>query len=514
MFKKKSNSGIWQYFSSIFSKKPEENNKSNDSLSQQNNALSPRFDTVPMEPDLPEKFYGEIDLKHTLIHKFCNEGSYGCVINPPLNVNIANGNILNQYHDIEDSDVSKLFGDVDDCKKEIITIIEIYKLFKDNNAINDFINLTIPVKRTACYSFNKLIKIYYKPHNKIWLDCLERKKNSYYSKKKTDNYSKENLSSDNIDKSKSCNKDDICEIVYSGAGDTLNYINLKKKYDFQDFIGNLIILTNSLDKFNNKIKYVHRDIKPDNLLFNNNGKLSLIDYGLSIESDKIFNEDQIWFRQTPYFINPPEYIIHELLILLKQNIPNNEKSSLDNNITSLIKVYKKNKTQLDNKLLLTNIKQLCKYLSKNRNLDTMSNALFEQKYEEIIKYFLNLENISYNNVLLEIKKYPEKTDIYSLGITLLYIYNNFEKDKKVNEKDIEKFKLIIYKMIETDPEIRYNHKQVINDLVKLFISMPGYVVNSSDNTLLKEIINQNIKQGGKKQGGKKQGGKKEENKKK
>lgn len=85
-----------------------------------------------MESILPPKFYGEKDLKHTLIHPHLGEGAYGCVISPPLNVENAKGNILNQYHDIKDTDVSKLFGDIDDCKKEIITIIKIYELFKDN----------------------------------------------------------------------------------------------------------------------------------------------------------------------------------------------------------------------------------------------------------------------------------------------------------------------------------------------------------------------------------------------
>ena len=456
-----------------------------------------------MEPILPPKFYGEKDLKHTLIHPHLGEGAYGCVISPPLNIENAKGNILNQYHDIEDTDVSKLFGDIDDCKKEIITIIKIYELFKDNNAINDFINLTIPVKRTACYSFNELKKIYeLKPNNKSWLYCLERKKEDYINKPRTDSSPKENLSSDDIDKYKSCNKDDICEIVYSGAGNTLNYINLKTYYNFKDFIGNLIILINSLDKFNNKIKYLHRDIKPDNLLFNNNGKLSLIDYGLSIESDKIFDKDQNWLRQAQYYINPPEYVIYELLIFLKEYIPDTVISSLDNNITNIIKIYKKNRIKYENTILFINITQMKNVLTRNAKMDkTKINDLYDFKKKEIINYFLSLEEFSYSNVLSKIKKYPEKADIYSLGITLLYIYNNFEKDvkdKKVKEEDITNFYSIINKMIETDPEKRANHKEVINDLVKLYISMPGYVLNSSDNTLLKEIIDQNIKQGGKK----------------
>lgn len=138
----------------------------------------------------------------------------------------------------------------------------------------------------------------------------------------------------------------------------------------------------------------------------------------------------------------------------------------------------------------------------------MSSDFEAKKYTEMVNYFLSLENNSYTETLEKIKQYPEKIDIYSLGISLLLIYNNFEKDEQVNKEYIEKFRLIIDKMIETDPEIRYNHKQVIYDLVELYRSMPGDKVNSFNKTLLEEIINQNIKQGGKKEE------KKKENKKK
>ena len=65
-------------------------------------------------------------------------------------------------------------------------------------------------------------------------------------------------------------------------------------------------------KYLNKIAYAlehchaqnifHRDIKPENIMFGKDGNIKLIDFGLSIATDKINNKKEV--VGTPYFIAP------------------------------------------------------------------------------------------------------------------------------------------------------------------------------------------------------------------
>jgi len=57
--KKKYKGGVLQNFMSLFNKQAHERNtESINSLSQENNPLSPKFSTVPMDVVLQPKFYG------------------------------------------------------------------------------------------------------------------------------------------------------------------------------------------------------------------------------------------------------------------------------------------------------------------------------------------------------------------------------------------------------------------------------------------------------------------------
>ena len=48
------------------------------------------------------------------------------------------------------------------------------------------------------------------------------------------------------------------------------------------------------------LNIVHRDIKPDNLMYDKHGEIRLVDFGLAIQTNKSLHQ----IAGTPYFMSP------------------------------------------------------------------------------------------------------------------------------------------------------------------------------------------------------------------
>ena len=69
---------------------------------------------------------------------------------------------------------------------------------------------------------------------------------------------------------------------YVSGGDLLRLLiekDIFTELETQFYIAELILAIEEMHKFN----YIHRDIKPDNILINQDGHLKLTDFGLSKE---------------------------------------------------------------------------------------------------------------------------------------------------------------------------------------------------------------------------------------
>jgi len=71
---------------------------------------------------------------------------------------------------------------------------------------------------------------------------------------------------------------------YLGGGDLMTLLirrNVLTEAEGQFYIAELILAVDSIHKMN----YIHRDLKPDNILIDNQGHLKLSDFGLSKHAD-------------------------------------------------------------------------------------------------------------------------------------------------------------------------------------------------------------------------------------
>lgn len=371
--------------------------------------------------------------------KLLGSGGYGCVINKSIRNKSYISNYVgdvtkNEFKNDEKKNkhISKIFTDTEAYCSELVIITKIlYKYHKIFNNIKLFNELSLPPKKCSSYLLLSNIDNFHDYEKKnIVLSKLRNFFKENEKNLKTHDEKKETISECLIEK---FNKDlkhvKLHEIVYDFGGVELDKIEIN---DY-DFIKALIIMCKSLQTLH-ELGFVHRDIKPQNILYNNdNNKLSLIDFGLCIPFNEVYTNVEKWWVESAYFISPPEYNIID---------KENKYKNLD-----IIHTFFNKKDDF--------------YIKKKSEYD-----VFLNKYN-------NINNIE--DIPEEIRKIAYKGDIYSLGISLLLLYNenNIKITHENKELIMEKISNLINNMIITDPFDRYDLTNVVNDLFeleKLYIS--------------------------------------------
>lgn len=373
---------------------------------------------------------------YTMI-KLLGSGGYGCVINKsiknkPYTSNYVGDITKKEFKNDEKKNkhISKIFANTEAYCEELIIITKIlYKYHKMFNSIQLFNELSLPPKKCSSYLVLSNLEKYQEYEKKNLV--LSKLKNFFKEKKnlETHDEKKETISECLIEKFDSdITNIKIHEIIYDYGGIQLDNIEIN---DY-DFIKALIIMCKSLQTLH-QLGFVHRDIKPQNILYNNdNYKLSLIDFGVCIPFNEVYTKKEKWWVDSGYFISPPEYNIIDKY---------NKYKNLD-----IIHSYYKNDDFYNKK---------------------------KKEYDIFLNKYNNINNIE--DIPEEIKKIAYKGDIYSLGITLLLLYNqnNIKITHENKELIMQKISNLINNMIITDPFDRYDLTDVVNDLFeleKLYIS--------------------------------------------
>jgi len=212
------------------------------------------------------------------------------------------------------------------------------------------------------------------------------------------------------------------QIVYEYGGINLDKFS-DKDFDVKSILPGIYNLTSGLVLLE-KHRMCHRDIKETNILCKNN-LFYLIDVGLALSYDRVYDEDQDYVLRYNYCYYPPEFKIY-------YNMKNayNKLSSVDN-IEQFI--------QRDVKL---------NYVKSGIVYDT---NLIDNAIASVMKNFSNIDMLK-----LMMMKNANKIDVFSLGMVLMNLL--LKSNNKYMETKMGLLK-ILDKCVELNPYKRISPKE-------------------------------------------------------
>lgn len=194
---------------------------------------------------------------------------------------------------------------------------------------------------------------------------------------------------------------------------------------------------------------VHHDLKFDNIVYNPATKeCRLIDFGLKIAADKALDSQTNEFMDRDYWLHPTEYRI----------------------ITHMTQNKWKTMEDSDIRVMMARHLYLYKVRFDTRDPYTLSELLLNGKvfaycdYEAAyIRYIRAICAQPLQQRAAFMRKFPEKIDIYSLGITLLYLSMHMDmQDMQPAEK--LRFYTLIRNMVHPDPRKRIGATSLVREI--------------------------------------------------
>jgi serine/threonine protein kinase len=208
---------------------------------------------------------------------------------------------------------------------------------------------------------------------------------------------------------------------------------------------------------------VHNDIKPQNILFNSNGKMKYIDFGLMRTKKEIINSSKIndnflgtFHWSYPFdcgFMEKKEYDKYTHFNPSDKTLFKNELSKLivTNSKISNSKISNSKinafKFQINNP---SSFKILFTYLNPN---NTIPNA--STQYGYINSFFNGFNDMTNDKSYDEILNYTiDSIDVFGLGFTLQFMANCFKRLNALSLQDFTRLSTFFYKMYDFNPLTR------------------------------------------------------------
>ena len=328
--------------------------------------------------------------------KLLDSGSYGCVIQPSLHETLFTVQ-SETYKNPNNLDIGKIFKEANSYKKELKEVEKIKKL--DPQHI-----FTPEIKAYGKIEYNIIKKL---PTEIV--RCLNYKSTFSY------------------------------QIVMEYGGENIHNTNYKMNYP--DLIKSFLTLIEGMMLLK-KNNYIHRDIKPLNVLVKKN-KFTLIDFGLAINVNRVYNKSEHFVLDSTYKYYPPEFYI----------------------------AYAFNKLDLRKKTItLNDLKDVENFLEKNHYYHYLSEPDYLNYLKQRNKTFLDTIYTKKLTKFKDIfnKELAFKSDVFSLSFIIDKYKKNiiFSTNKKIQLKQKNFIENIISKMYKHNSFERYTIEDVYNEFKK------------------------------------------------
>lgn len=220
-----------------------------------------------------------------------------------------------------------------------------------------------------------------------------------------------------------------------------------KKVSPQEFLASFSLVFQGMQKLH-RAGLIHHDLKFDNILIDPKTKeCRIIDFGMIINKDDALSFENK-FIGSKYWLHPPEYRIFSTMTKRKW-------APLDD-----IEIRREIATQIG----------MYKITFDKNDPSPISSAMFNDfmfsycEYEQaLLEYVQKLSKQKTMGAMLGyIQKYPQKIDVYSAGISLVYLSLHLDYTKS-SQMQLQKFFNLLKHMIHPDPRKRYTMARCLKE---------------------------------------------------
>jgi hypothetical protein len=199
---------------------------------------------------------------------------------------------------------------------------------------------------------------------------------------------------------------------------------------------------------------VHHDLKFDNILFNRSLKeCRVIDYGLMIKTQHAMSSITNPYIRSDYWLHPPEYRIYTEFEQTAWMKPSDFETRrwLSRNLNLYqLRFARTDPYTLADALLGGNVFSYCDY---------------ERDYMKYVQYIASRKSRAEMEEVM--RKHVTKIDVYSLGVTLLYLsmYLNYEREPL--PRILSGFRELLKGMLHPDPRKRFSSGKALRHVTEL-----------------------------------------------
>ncbi len=302
-------------------------------------------------------------------------------------------------------------------------------------------------------------------------------------------------------------KDIYFNVMEFVEGESLkDYLRRKRKLSWKEFRPIFFQILDGVKSLHNK-NIVHRDLKPSNILITKEGKVKIVDFGLSKDLEDETKTSSIGeITGTPHYIPPEQVIgdppgfysdIYQLGIILFQVITG--KLPYDNYTSTVELLYKKvSNPSVDKCVILKEIPDFLSFAIK-KALEIEPKNRFKTIDE--FKEFLSKENVTFIDKFLHKFKKVRKKSILNfilIGFLFLLIYffgiNNKTISKiKYNESKLIASNFLGIKLFKKDFSPFYIYKAIILKPIKDYFNTKAPHLNKREKIVIVFLNHKNNK---------------------